>query len=229
MEFNEVMTQLQKMGTAQNVKVYKRHGAGDNLFGVSFANLNTLKKKIKTDHSLALKLWSTGNSDARILATMVADPVAFKQADLEAWLKNTSYYMLADYTAGIASKTPYALKAMKKWMKSKDEFVRASGYSVMSAMLRDDREIPITELKEILQTIEKEIHKSPNRARHSMLMGLIAIGIYRPELTEAAKEAAKRIGKVEVDHGETSCKTPDAVPYIEKALKRAKPIKRKRC
>ena len=29
-----------------------------------------------------------------------------------------------------------------------------------------------------------------------------------------------RIGKVEVDHGETYCKTPDAAPYIERASKR---------
>ena len=29
--------------------------------------------------------------------------------------------------------------------------------------------------------------------------------------------AAKRIGKVEVDHGETGCKTQDAVTYIQKA------------
>ncbi len=41
-------------------------------------------------------------------------------------------------------------------------------------------------------------------------------------ITNEAKaiEAAKRIGKVEVDHGETNCKTPDAAPYIEKAAKR---------
>lgn len=39
-------------------------------------------------------------------------------------------------------------------------------------------------------------------------------------LRKKAIEAAKRIGKVEVDHGETYCKTPDAVPYIEKAFKR---------
>jgi len=32
--------------------------------------------------------------------------------------------------------------------------------------------------------------------------------------------AAKRIGKVEVDHGETSCKTPDASTYIRKAVAR---------
>jgi predicted Ser/Thr protein kinase len=37
---------------------------------------------------------------------------------------------------------------------------------------------------------------------------------------EKAIEAAKRIGKVGVDHGETNCKTPNAVSYIEKTSNR---------
>jgi hypothetical protein len=49
---------------------------------------------------------------------------------------------------------------------------------------------------------------------------LISIGVYKPALRKKAIEAARRIGKVEVDHGETNCKTPDAVPYIEKAARR---------
>jgi len=40
--------------------------------------------------------------------------------------------------------------------------------------------------------------------------------------TEACNAAARRIGKVEVDHGDTSCKTPDAEPYILKASARKK-------
>ena len=72
----------------------------------------------------------------------------------------------------------------------------------------------------MLATIEKEIHRSPNWARYAMNGALISIGVYKPTLRKKAIEAAKRIGKVEVDHGETYCKTPDAVPYIEKASKR---------
>ena len=41
-----------------------------------------------------------------------------------------------------------------------------------------------------------------------------------PQLQKLALAAAKKIGKVEVDHGDTNCKTPDAVLYIEKASKR---------
>lgn len=46
MIYDKVMKELKRMGTAQNRKVYARHGVGENMFGVSYANLNALKKKI---------------------------------------------------------------------------------------------------------------------------------------------------------------------------------------
>jgi hypothetical protein len=46
---------------------------------------------------------------------------------------------------------------------------------------------------------------------------LIAIGTRNAKVEKKALEAAKMIGKVEVDHGETGCKTPDAAEYIKKA------------
>jgi hypothetical protein len=45
---------------------------------------------------------------------------------------------------------------------------------------------------------------------------LIAIGVRNDQLEKLAITAAKRIGTVEVDHGDTDCKTPDAVAYIAK-------------
>jgi hypothetical protein len=47
---------------------------------------------------------------------------------------------------------------------------------------------------------------------------VIAIGIRSPTLRKLALTVAKRIGKVEVDHGETNCKTPDAAAYILKTV-----------
>jgi hypothetical protein len=41
-------------------------------------------------------------------------------------------------------------------------------------------------------------------------------------LRDEAIAAARRIGKVEVDHGDTDCKTPDAVEYILKVEARRK-------
>jgi hypothetical protein len=47
-------------------------------------------------------------------------------------------------------------------------------------------------------------------------MTVILIGSRNVALRKAATAAAKRIGKVDVDHGDTACKTPDAASYIEK-------------
>ncbi|AIK38509.1 hypothetical protein BG07_4909 [Bacillus pseudomycoides] len=50
MILEEVMHQLEECGTEQNRKTYKNHGAKEPLFGVSFANLKQLKKKIKKEN-----------------------------------------------------------------------------------------------------------------------------------------------------------------------------------
>ena len=49
-----------------------------------------------------------------------------------------------------------------------------------------------------------------------MNSALIQIGARNAALKRQAIAAATRIGTVEVDHGETGCKTPEAVGYIEK-------------
>jgi len=61
-----------------------------------------------------------------------------------------------------------------------------------------------------------------------MNSALIAIGLRNARLERLAQAAAAAVGKVEVDHGETGCVTPDAAAYIRKARARAKtPVRRR--
>jgi hypothetical protein len=53
-----------------------------------------------------------------------------------------------------------------------------------------------------------------NLVRYEMNGALITIGLRNDRLEKKAVEVAKKIGKVIVDHGDTDCKTPDAVEYI---------------
>jgi hypothetical protein len=48
---------------------------------------------------------------------------------------------------------------------------------------------------------------------------VISLGCYVAPLKEKALKAAKKFGKLEVDHGDTSCKTPLAEEYIKKVEK----------
>jgi len=217
---DEVMAQLEKLGKPQTAAIYKRHGGGDNVFGVLTSELVKVQKKIKRDHALALRLWKTGNGEARILALLVADPEKLTVAEADGFVNDADSYYVGCYIGPLVGRSPLAEGRMRAWMTSPKEFVRECGYMLFGWRLKDDPDsIRDGDCEAILRVIEKEIHGSPNRARYAMNGAVIGIGVYKPSLRRKAVAAAKRIGKVEVDHGETSCKTPDAVTYIAKASK----------
>jgi hypothetical protein len=60
------------------------------------------------------------------------------------------------------------------------------------------------------------VHTAPNRVRYQMNNFVISVGCYVQALLAEAKAAAKKIGPVEVDMGDTACKTPLATDYIAK-------------
>lgn len=221
MNAKEILAALKQAGKPQTAAIYKRHGAGDNVFGVLTTEIAKLQKKIKVDHALALELWKTGNAEARILALQVADAAKVTRADADRWLKDGPVRFVDSYLSGLLARSPIAEKTMHDWMKSPGESSREIGYAILGARLRNDPgSVSDADAEKVLATIEKEIHRSPNWARRAMNGALILIGAYKPALRKQAIEAARRIGKVEVDHGETGCKTPDAVPYIEKLAQR---------
>jgi len=220
MNKTEAMKQLRAMGTAQNRKVYARHGVAGPGFGVSYANLGKLKKSIKVDHELARSLWASGNHDARVLATMIADPQQITAKDLDQWVEQLDSYPITDAFAGLAAGSPLASKRVAKWTGSKEEWVSSAGWGLVTRLALADGALTDSACEKHLKTIESKIHKAPNRTRYAMNGALIAIGMRNATLGKQATAAAKRIGKVEVDHGETGCKTPDAAAYIQKAAAR---------
>jgi 3-methyladenine DNA glycosylase AlkD len=221
MTTQEILAMLKKLGKPQTAAIYKRHGSGDKVFGVLTSEIAKLQKKIKVDHQLAMDLWKTGNAEARILALQVADPEKLTRADADGLVKDGPAHFLGCYLTALLARSPIAEETMRAWMKSPDEFHREMGYGILCVRLKDDPgSVSDADAEKVLATIEKEIHRSATWARYAMNSALISIGVFKPALRKKAIEAAKRIGKVEVDHGETTCKTPDAVPSIEKASKR---------
>ena len=213
----QALAALEKAGTAQNRKVYARHGVGPAQFGVSYAELTKLARTIKQDHALAVGLWASGNHDARVLATMVADPGAFSARDLDAWVKDLDNHGIAGAFAGLVAKSPVAAARSAAWRGRKGEWVATAGWIVVSGLAaRSDTDEAA--LAALIAPIAATIHDQPNRVRHAMNLALISIGARGGALEKAALAAAARIGKVEVDHGETACKTPDAADYIRRTV-----------
>lgn len=239
MTFEEAMAELEAAGTAQNRKIYGRHGAREPMFGVSFAKLKELTKKIKKDHELAMKLWASGNMDARTLALMVIDAAQVSSQEADNMLKSIRYYMLIDaLVSSVIIFHDDAKSKLGRWTRAKSENLKRAGYSLVCQFARMEDSLPDRQFRNYIERIEKEIHESPNRAKQIMNIALLNIGLRNDALFEDALAAAKRIGKVEVDHGDTSCKTYDTAAmlsdetYVARArastAKRHKPKKKKK-
>lgn len=216
MTAEQTLAELEALGTEQNRKVYQRHGVKPPLFGVSYGNLDKLRRWIKCDHALAQQLWASGNHDGRVLATKIAEPSQTDAILLESWIADLDNYVLADAFSQLAAASKAGLDRASIWIDSVDEWRSSVGWTIVAIRPHAFED----QLGLLVRRVEDSIHAAPNRTRHAMNNALIAIGILGDPWGEEAVEAAARIGKVEVDHGETGCKTPDAVAYIRKSRKR---------
>lgn len=222
----QVMAELKKNGSAQTVKIFRNHGVKGDFYGVSYAFLKKLHKRVKVDHELALELWETGNHDARVFACWVADEDRTTMKQLNAWAKAVDNHVLAHEVASLAQDCDFASKLADKWIARKDEWHTTLGWSVYARLatqvIRPPSEggVDDARLRELVALIVATIHDMPNRTRHAMNGALISIGCRNLTWRKRAHAAAKKIGKVEVDYGATSCKVNDARAYIEKAWAR---------
>lgn len=223
----EVLKELESLGTAQNRKIYRRHGACENLYGVSFANLRKMGKRIKIDHALAQQLWSTKNHEAQLLASMIADPVKVEESLVDRWITELADRIVTCELTDFVSKTRFFQAKTEEWLDSEDEWIGRAGWQLLALLAMNDKELPDPYFENHLEIIEHDIHTRKNMIRDAMNSALIAIGIRNPVLEKKALSAAKKIGKVDVDHGETSCKTPDAAEYIRKTVERNKQRKKR--
>ncbi|GAA0134396.1 DNA alkylation repair protein [Paenibacillus sp. YSY-4.3] len=233
MTLAEVMTKLEELGTEQTKKTFIRHGAQEPLFGVKVGDLKKLVKQVSKNQKLALALYDTGNSDAMYLAGLSINPQMITKPQLEHWVKQANWYMLAEYTvAGAAAESPYALELAREWMRSGEEMVATCGWSTYAnyVSITPDEQLDLEELRALLRQIESTIHEEQNRVRYTMNTFVIIAGSYVTALYDEAIGVAENIGKVHVDVGQTACKVPLAADYIRKVEQRGKlGIKKKTC
>ena len=215
----QVMAELEKKGKEQTRKTYARHGVTGPMFGVSIADLKTIAKKIKGNQALACELYETGNYDAMYLAGLVADGSQMSKKQLEAWAGAATARMISEYTVPwVASESAARADLALKWIGSKRESIALSGWHTYAGIVATtpDEDLDLAEISELLDRVVAEIHTAANFVRHAMNGFVIAVGAYVKPLLKQAKAAAKRIGTVSVDMGDTACKVPVALAYIEK-------------
>jgi len=217
----EIMQQLKKLGTSQTRKTFARHGCLKDFFGVKIGDMKPIAKKIGTNTKLAKQLYKTGNADAQYFAGLIADGSEFSTAELEQWVKGASWRMVSEYTvAWVTAEHAEGWDVALGWIDSPNESIATAGWNALSSIVstRPDDELDFPRIKQLLKRVVKDIKKAPNRVRYTMNCFVIAVGSFVTPLAKGAVAAAKAIGKVEVDVGDTACKVPLAEEYIQHVI-----------
>ncbi|MFA7274381.1 MAG: DNA alkylation repair protein [Crocinitomicaceae bacterium] len=213
------MALLREKGTEQTRKTWRNHGCQAEMFGVKVGDLKEILKKTKKDHSLALDLFLTNNADAQYLAGLMADPKQFSKGELQTWAETGTWYMVSEYAvAWNVAESQFCVDLCEKWINGTDAKLQTVGWSSLCSYLLYEKrdEIDPWLIEGWLLKVEQNIAIAENRVRYAMNGFLIALGSLSLNYCLQCQEMAQRIGKVEVNLGNTSCKVPNAVDYLEK-------------
>jgi hypothetical protein len=214
-----VMKELKAKGSEKTRATYVRHGIpAERAMGVSVADLKVLAKGLKGEQELAMELYATGMMEAMYLAGMVAKGSVMTRAQLKDWAKGAvGMSMVAEYTVPwVTVENGAGRELAVEWMGSTT--LAPSGWCSYSGLVAtlEDEALDLKEIEGLLGRVVKGIEGAENRERYTMNGFVISVGTYVKPLLAAAKAAAKTIGNVSVDVGDTACAVPVAEGYIGK-------------
>lgn len=229
MTLTEVMQQLERLGHSSTKNTLLKHGAREPFFGVRVGDLKPLQKKIRKNYALSKELYNTGNSDAMYLAGLIADEKAMTKQDLQEWVQQAYWYYLSEHAvAQVAAESAHGWELALQWIEAPEESIAAAGWGTLIHLLsiKPNEDLDLAHLQHLLTRVADTLHQQPNRVRYTMNGFVIGTATFVPQLSEQAKAAARKIGKVHVDMGGTACKVPDALTHIEKAALRPRSKKK---
>lgn len=197
-------------------EVNERHGDDH---GVNLSKLRAIAKRLKTQHELALELWATDDTAARLLALLVCRPKALAAAELDAMLREARANKVRDWLVNyVVKKSPHAEQLRLAWLDDADAAVASAGWALTSERVR--KSAAGLDLPGLLDTIETEMQDAPERLQWAMNECLAHIGIEHPEHRARALAIGERLGVLKDYPTPPNCTSPFAPTWIAEMVRR---------
>jgi 3-methyladenine DNA glycosylase AlkD len=161
--------------------------------GVSMPSLRAVAKTCGVDHALALELWETGIHEARILATLVADPATLTDVQRERWVLGITSWDLCDSAADLFGRTPAHAEAIAAWARRPEPFVKRCAFSIMARRAVWAKDAPDREFLGYLPLIRRATTDERNEVKKGVSWALRQIGKRNRTLNREAIDVAQRI------------------------------------
>jgi 3-methyladenine DNA glycosylase AlkD len=196
---NEVVKELQKLGDPAAVAAMARFGIhAQKALGVSVLELRTLARRIGRDHALAQQLWKTGILEARVLATLIADPAQVTDSLMESWAKDFDSWAVCDAgCCNLFDKTKFAWRKAIEWSRREEEYVKRAGFALMAALAVHNKSAPDEKFLKFLPAIRRGAIDDRNFVKKGVNWALRQIGKRNRTLHRAALETARRISALD--------------------------------
>ncbi|SFM87965.1 3-methyladenine DNA glycosylase AlkD [Chitinophaga sp. YR627] len=166
----------------------------EKALGVKIPEVRKLAKIIKKDHALALQLWETHIHEARILASLIADPKLVTPQLIDNWTKDFTSWDICDQACGnLFDRTPYAIEKALEFSKREEEFVKRAGFVLMAELAVHDKKANDKTFTQFFPVIEREAWDNRNFVKKAVNWALRQIGKRNDTLRPLAIQCAERI------------------------------------
>ena len=196
--------------------VNEKHGDDH---GVNLTKLRAIAKELKKNDELALDLWATGDTAARLVAILIMRPKSYDEDQLDAMLRESRVPKVHGWLVNyIVKKSPHAEALRQRWMADPDPVVASAGWALTSE--RVNRSPEVLDLPGLLDVIEAEMKDAPERLQWAMNETLASIGIENPDLRDRALDIGERLEVLKDYPTPPNCTSPFAPIWITEIVRR---------
>ncbi len=191
----EILRELASLANDANRAGMARFGINvGRAHGVPVKTLRQIARSHRRDHDLAVALWQSGVHEARILATLIADPERMTEEQLDAWAAGLDSWDLCDgFCNNLVRKTPFAWAKADAWCRRDETFVRRAGFSLMANLAVHDKTAPDSDFVALLPLIEAGARDERNFVKKSVNWALRQIGKRNATLHARAVATAEKL------------------------------------
>lgn len=214
---NEALTALERLNDPRILAVNEKRG---NDYAVNLSKLRGLAKELKSNQDLAIGLWDTGDSAARLLALLICKPKAFGIEELDAMVNEAYVPKVQEWLVSyVVKKSPHEQELRLRWLAATNAVVASAGWELTAGQAAKGGELDFAKL---LDVIEEQMKDAPERLQWAMNHTLAEIGIAQEQYRVRAVAIGEKL-QVLVDYPTPpGCTSPYAPVWINEMVSRQK-------
>jgi 3-methyladenine DNA glycosylase AlkD len=210
---------MAELGALEDSKFLEANRKRGDDHGVNLSALRAVAKRLRTQHDLAVELWATDDTAARLLALLICRPKAFAPQELDTMLRQARAPKVHDWLVNyVVKKSPHAEQLRVAWTADADQVVASAGWALTTERVAKKPEG--LDLPGLLDIIEADMKDAPDRLQWAMNHTLAQIGIEHADQRARAIAIGERLEVLKDYPTPPNCTSPFAPAWINEMVSR---------